>query len=482
MDGTLFLLTVLWRGVQREPLIDTMCKETPARAGGRTAKILKFTLLAVFVATRALHPMLIDWSKEGGKIRYGKTTPVVMNKIITVSLMNAVAFAYGGTKGVAECWQPKYLFVFGMIGAMYAMGDYLEMLSMSSLSGGVYQTLLQSKLLITAIMLWWIKGTKQSKLQWHVLFAMFLAMSSFVIMDQDSKKASSGGGSSFPPLGAVFSVMLKVAVSCYCAVLSEKYLKAHSDMPLYAKISGISFTWAIISVLISLCDQGIVQKGFFAHWNGITCLVTLSFVCKTVLTMSLLQALDSVQKNIGEALAVLAIYISQASMEGGFELSIFLVAILVVALVKTYGLSSPKKSTLAHGQKLVPMAKRVEIVSMNTEGTPLMMSVGISTVRCEVKDDLPIGVFYGMLGAAHPVCGNTDGKDRKRCELMLLNREPSPKHRGELPFLPTECLTVLGQLDALVPRDVLTSQHFSRLADESREKILALCMGSGGMP
>merc|ERR1712190_152909 len=109
--------------------------------------------------------------------------------------MNIVAFFVGGREGVNSCWQPRCLFVFGMI-------------------GGVYQVLLQTKLLITALMCWWLKGSRQSSIQWHVLFAMFLAMSCFVLVDQGSD-GSSGSGS-LPLLGVV-CVMLKVAVSRYCA-------------------------------------------------------------------------------------------------------------------------------------------------------------------------------------------------------------------------------------------------------------------------
>ena len=41
---------------------------------------------------------------------------------------------------------------FGCHGPRYALGDYLEMASMGSLGGAAYQILLQSKLIITALM------------------------------------------------------------------------------------------------------------------------------------------------------------------------------------------------------------------------------------------------------------------------------------------------------------------------------------------
>jgi hypothetical protein len=437
--------------------------ESPQRA-----KILKLCLFAFFVVTRALHPMLIDLSKHDGKILYAKNTPVVMNKIMTIILMNSLAFLFGGVAGLRQCWQPRCMAVFGLIGTIYALGDFLEMLSMSKLDGGVYQVLLQTKLLITALMCWWLKGSRQSPLQWHVLFAMFLAMSSFVLVDQSTSAGASGGSGSLP-LGAVCCVMLKVAVSCYCAVLSEKYLKEFSDMPLYAKISGLASTWALASLFFSSMEPQVKEHGFFGHWDGVTCLVTLSFTVKTISTMYLLQALDSVQKNIGEALAVIVIYLSQVLLPGFdkvFEFSVFLLAILVVALVKSY-LISPKAQTAkaVKAAKHSP-AKDVRLVRLNTSGTPLMQNIGIDTMTCEVAGNLPAGVFYGMLGGVHPVCGSTHPASPNHCELMMLSHPPvsSDEHPAALggsepPFMPAQSLTVLGHVrDPLPKQDVCVEQ------------------------
>jgi len=443
---------------------------------------LKLALFMFFIGTRALHPMLIDLSKTDGKILYAKNTPIVMNKILTVVLMNVCALVGGGLDGVRLCWQPRCMAVFGLIGAIYALGDFLEMLSMSKMSGGVYQVLLQSKLLITALMCWWLKGSRQSSVQWHVLFAMFLSTSAFVLVDQGS--SSSGGPSSLPLFGLV-CVLLKVAVSCYCAVLSEKYLKAFSDLPLFAKISGLSTTWALASVLLCGTEPKVVQDGFFAHWDGATVLVTLSFVVKTVSTMYLLQALDSVQKNIGEALAVIVIFLMQVSfMDKAFELSVFLVAVLVVALVKTY-LIAPK----AQKPKEQPKANKsnkMKLVSVNQEGTPLMQSLGVDTITCEVADKLPAGVFYGMLGGVYPVVGSTNPSSPNRCELISLAHPPvedggagdvvKRKSSSEISaFMPCQSLTVLGHIRDPLPRESLSAAQCMQDVDKARAHLLDRC-------
>jgi len=64
-------------------------------------------------------------------------------------------------------------------------------------------------------------------------------------------------------------------------------------------------------------------------------------------------------------------------------------------------------------------------VTVNPSGTPPMHQLGRNTIRCEVGDSLPDGVFYGMLGDVHPVCGNTHSDDPKKCELMMLGEQAS---------------------------------------------------------
>jgi hypothetical protein len=275
------------------------------------------------------------------------------------------------------------------------------------------------------------------------------------------------------PIGAVICTLLKVVASCYCAVLSEKYLKEYKDMSLPAKISCLSTTWMLASAITCALDPKVQSAGFLAHWTPMTWVVTVSFIVKTVSTMYLLQALDSVQKNIGEALAVIVIYLSQVSIPGfgdkSFELSVFLLAVLVVGLVKTYLLSAPPKSQ-------AKKAQRVKVVALNNQGTALMQNMGFCTMRCEAAESLPDGVFYGMLGDVHPVCGTRHEDDKNRCELMMLAHPPpagdSDEHPGaassaskELPLLPTKSLTILGHVRDRLPRaDLTTDQFVSDLA------------------
>merc|ERR1712032_1525137 len=81
------------------------------------------------------------------------------------------------------------------------------------------------------------------------------------------------------------------------------------------------------------------QNGFFTGWNGITVGVLASFTVKGWTSLYLLAILDSVLKNIGEAIAVLVLYIMQVFLpifEDTFQVPKFLSVMVVILSVTTY--------------------------------------------------------------------------------------------------------------------------------------------------
>lgn len=304
--------------------------------------IAKVGLFAFFVMTRAVHPTIIDASKttdeETGKrgFAYSTMSVVLAECVTTLILGQLVTLAMGGMKEYRMIWDPAPLKIFSVIGALYAVGDYLEMASMGSLGGAAYQVLLQSKLVITALMVWYVKGEGQAGLQWNILVLVMLSMCVYMI------GGSSGGDSGGIPLMGVFNVLLKVTVSCLCAVLSDKYMKAYKSFPFYVQIMQFKCAWFATILVISFCDGATWQNGVMTGWDTITYGVLASFVVKGWSTMYLLNVLDSVMKNIGEATAVLVIYFAQVILpqfDDTFEIGTFLSVMVVILSVTAYVLS-----------------------------------------------------------------------------------------------------------------------------------------------
>lgn len=330
-------------------------------------------IFIVFVLSRALHPMVIDYSKVDGKMLYSKNSPAIMSQLLSMVFVNFLAWQEEGMKGVKACWAiPQGASIFIVIGLWYAFGDFLEMLSMGAMKGGVYQLLLQSKLLITAVMMMQLKGTKQSDLQWSVLVAATLAISAFVMVDSGSSDGDSG-----IPLMGVAMVLFKVGVSCYAAVLSDAKLKGFSSMSMSAKLSLMSLSRVIASVFIAAVMEPEIQPsykvsavGFFDHWTTATWIVTLSFTSKSLITLYLLKSLDGIQKNVGEALAVIVIFLGQiAAGSSVFNLCAFLLALLVVMLVRIYGLAGKVKSKAVEADKGKVGSSDVKLVGIDNNAS-----------------------------------------------------------------------------------------------------------------
>lgn len=230
---------------------------------------------------------------------------------------------------------------------LYAFGDFLEMQSMSVMGGAAYQILLQSKLVVTAIIIWVLRGKRQTSLQWNVLVTISVGMSAFVLVDDSPSQTP------FRPIGLLF-VLAKVLFSCWCAVLVEKHLKALQHMPIYAQVAQLKFTWLWVSLALTLWfDKEVVNHGFFSGWDGRTLVVAISWICKGWTTFIVLRNLDSVLKNIGEAAAIIVIYMFDVLIAEAvspyipvspksFKLSTFLMVLVIVLTAVTYTMTTAK--------------------------------------------------------------------------------------------------------------------------------------------
>jgi len=168
--------------------------------------------------------------------------------------------------------------------------------------------------------------------------------------------SSSGGDGAIPIMG-VINVLMKVTVSCFCAVLSDKFMKDFKSEPIYVQIVQFKCAWFVTILMLTFVDGKTWQNGFFTGWSGITVGVLTSFTVKGWSTMYLLAILDSVLKNIGEAVAVLVIYIAQVALpafEDQFEVPTFLSVMVVILSVTAYVGS---KSVVEKAQKFDKLQK-----------------------------------------------------------------------------------------------------------------------------
>jgi len=347
-----------------QPEGNTPAAPPPRKVGAWT----EMFLFCFFIATRALHPAFIDNAKElviiDGKEKlmapYAKVTPCIGCQVVSLIVGQVMALSIGGVEEWRSIWRPAPLKVFGCIGAMYAVGDIMEVLAISKVSGDAYQVLLQSKLMITAMMMWYFKGTKTTRLQWVILAVVMCSMSVYstsagtTTKEIDPKyydmtvesyvemmagKAAQDTGVDAEYMAGISLVVVKVIISCLCGVLADKYMKEFKNEPIYVQIVQFKLAWLPMLLLYTFFDgETWTGGGPLEGWNGNAYAVLGSFTVKDWAGLYLLAILDSVLKNIGEAASVLAtfmlsIYVFQKS---AFELDAFLMVLVVTLAVVSY--------------------------------------------------------------------------------------------------------------------------------------------------
>jgi len=315
------------------------------------------TKAAAFIAVtgqRACHNSFIEWAKgDAPTALYTVSSVIFVAQIVCVVIGWLLANAQGGQTDLKKCFDKGILMKFAHIGMIYAMGDIFEMESVNYIDSSTYTVLSQSKLIITALLMWALDGTAQSLMQWFILFTTSAGMLEYVLVGK-----SKGGGMTFSVFGVMLA-LIKVVISCYVAVLNQKALKKDSN-PFPVQFSCLKVSWAATSFVYMIVKDGILGDGnMFGEWTYRTVvLVFAGFILKTLFNQYLLKVLDAIWKNISEAIGVILVYFGKVMFMGGtFDATVFNAGITVVLACIAYVLSKDsgkKKSDV--GDELDPSA------------------------------------------------------------------------------------------------------------------------------
>lgn len=343
---------------------------SPAATGPSSA--VQIGLFAFFTLSRTLHPMIIDTTKHldksGKKVYlYEAVSVPFAGCFVTIVVGQLLCLYFGGVSQWREIWRPRPMAVFSVLGVLYAIGDFLELKSMGSLSGPVFQVVSQMKLIITAGMLWAIKGQKQSLLQWILLGLLMLSLCCYMIMKDllekhrkvlqfgapDAAAAASAGAGDMA--FGVLMAALKVVFSCLNAVLSDKYMKDFNSEPIYMQLVQFKPAWMLtLWAITAIPPADALKKGMFHDWNGATVACLASFTIKGWSTLYLVAILDSMQKNIGEALTVLTCYfvaVFHPHFDDEYETETFITIVVVFLAVVAYLLAKQVSAKAAKYDK-----------------------------------------------------------------------------------------------------------------------------------
>lgn len=304
---------------------------------------------AFFVVTvqRACHNSLIEWAKgDAEQALYTVSSVIFVAQLVCVFVGWFLAYSAGGAADLQKCFDVGIIKKFAYIGMIYAMGDIFEMESVNYIDSSTYTVLSQSKLIVTALLMWWIDGTAQNLTQWFILFTTSSGMLEYVLVGK---------------VMGVILALIKVLISCYVAVLNQKALKRDSN-PFPVQFSALKISWALTSLGYMIVKDGILGDGdTWGQWTHRTfILVFCGFILKTLFNQYLLKVLDAIWKNISEAVGALLVYFAKVAFMGGkFNPTVLNAAVTVILACIAYILSknakpAAKKSDI--GDELDPVA------------------------------------------------------------------------------------------------------------------------------
>merc|ERR1719471_2340297 len=243
-----------------------------------------------------------------------------------------------------KCTNPAILSKFAHIGIIYACGDIFEMESVNYIDSSTYTVLSQSKLIMTALLMWALDGTTQNLMQWFILFTTTSGMIEYVLVGMKT-----GGSMTFSPFGICLAVV-KVFISCYVAVLNQKALKKDNN-PFPVQFSALKVSWAAASLMYMIVKDGFMGEwNLFGEWTWRTfVLVFAGFILKTLFNQYLLKVLDAIWKNISEAVGVILVYFAKVAFLGGtFDPSVFNAAMTVILACISYVMTKTDSKKKSH--------------------------------------------------------------------------------------------------------------------------------------
>jgi len=321
-----------------------------------SVKIQAIAFVAVTLQ-RASHNSLIEWAKGDADIAEHSVSSVIfVSQAACVLIGWALAAATGGAKDFGRCFDQGTIKKFGFIGCLYAFGSLFECATVNYVDSATYTVVSQSKLLVTAMLMYFYDGVGQSVMQWFMLLTISSAVAEFVLA------GSSASGMTFSPFG-IFLNLAKVIVSCNVAVLNTKAMKTDKS-PFPVQFSCLKLSWAGTSLIYMIVKDGLLGSGdMFGVWTYRTwVLVFCGFVANTICNQFLLKVLASaLAKNLSEAIGVPLVYFAKVLFMGGvFQLPVFNAAIIVIFGCTSYIMSKADASPKP--------AQAPKIVAVKTSG------------------------------------------------------------------------------------------------------------------
>ncbi|CAJ1451299.1 unnamed protein product [Effrenium voratum] len=287
-----------------------------------------------------------------GHYVYEPFTVVLFEAILTVLLgVLATFLAVSTRRGVQLLLDWRSVGLILPVGAIYAVGDLMDLAAARSVSGTTLLVAAQLRLPLCALLRWVLLRRGQSALQWLLLLVISLLCVGHVVHDLGDTVVAGEVGAEGSWIAASADELLrslplilgKCIISCGGAVHAEYFLQ-HSAMPLW--VTQVHFKFAtILGALAVAAWQG--RRGgrifastwdghlfshlppstlpgdprvpFFGGWDGNTWILAACLILNNFLVAEQMRKLTSVSKYVAYAFGLVMSYLAQLYEGRGFR-------------------------------------------------------------------------------------------------------------------------------------------------------------------
>eukprot|EP00929_Paragymnodinium_shiwhaense_P120494 TRINITY_DN92456_c0_g1_i1.p1 TRINITY_DN92456_c0_g1~~TRINITY_DN92456_c0_g1_i1.p1 ORF type:complete len:370 (+),score=45.85 TRINITY_DN92456_c0_g1_i1:113-1222(+) len=319
-------------------------------------------LLIVTVCTYTACPITVSWAKMVPSVdddvmvkgRPFKESSVIIVSRGLIALVGLLLCAVnGGKEAVMQCFNRDAIWMFFPAGLGWALADQSEVLAIAKIDPATYGVISQARLLGTALALLCIRGSRQTQLQWGLLFVLTLVCSSYCLVG--SQNTGPSPKSAYEQLIGCLLALGKVTLSVVSGVYGEACFKAPQSPKgvapeLYVQMVQISFSSMLAAVVGYFCVGAYMDESpweFFSgpegHWDHRTVVVAVMYCWREWICNLCMKRFDALIKNICNAMALVTTYIFVVFICKEERLSALKVFLLLAVVAEVVNYSSTKK-------------------------------------------------------------------------------------------------------------------------------------------
>ena len=164
---------------------------------------------------------------------------------VSLCIFNLISsWALGGKQQFMGVLEREPLIIVFINGAVYALGDYLEMASLGGLPSAAYQILQQIRIVLIALLLIPSKNQYQTRLQWTLLFILMFGMSTHLCIStsgKDNVDSSRSDGALHVDISEFQTHLASLHMSCilifmwYLGTMSHSYASTSMALDLASR-------------------------------------------------------------------------------------------------------------------------------------------------------------------------------------------------------------------------------------------------------